>query len=248
LNRPSSGPPPGERDLPATDPRTGVYSDRLSVLRLVEDHDHERKGRELELLAMRHVRRCLERRTAAGVESPSATRRAVEVSATTSAVSEWIKRVAADERGRDAVRTREDETTARKADLVRVHGRRLIDELRETVARDIEAFRSEFSGDGARELVFEGGQADGGFAVRKPSFPAATVSVAPNLDAAAVRCQYRFLPNQGLPPREDRFELVFSGADAETLHFKHVGTGQVFAGADALSEYLLVPVFTGRPR
>jgi hypothetical protein len=29
---------------------------------------------------------------------------------------------------------------------------------------------------------------------------------------------------------------------------KHLGTGQVFATADALSEFLLGPVFTGRPR
>jgi hypothetical protein len=29
---------------------------------------------------------------------------------------------------------------------------------------------------------------------------------------------------------------------------KHHGTGQVFVTADALSEFLLVPVLTGRPR
>jgi hypothetical protein len=163
-------------------------------------------------------------------------------------VSEWVKRVAAEERGRDAVRLREDETTARKATLIRVHGRRLIDELRATVARDIEAFRQEFPGDGARELTLDEGQPDGGFAVTKPAFPAAALTFTPQLDAAAVRCQYRFTPNQGLPPREDRFELAFTGAEAETLQLKHVGTAQVFAGSDALSEFLLVPVFTGRPR
>jgi hypothetical protein len=52
----------------------------------------------------------------------------------------------------------------------------------------------------------------------------------------------------GLPPREDRLELVFAGNGGETLQLKHHGTGQVFASADAISEYLLVPVFTGRPR
>ena len=169
-------------------------------------------------------------------------------STTTCVVSDWVKRVAADERGRDAVRLREDESTARKATLVRVHGRRLIDEFRATVARDVDAFRHEFSGDAARELVFEEGDADGGFVVRKAAFPAGTLTFAPNLDSAVVRCHYRFMPNPGLPPREDRFELVFAGAEPETLQFKHVGTGQVYAGPDALSEYLLVPVFTGRPR
>ena len=36
--------------------------------------------------------------------------------------------------------------------------------------------------------------------------------------------------------------------DGETLLMKHHGTGQVFATADALSEFLLIPVLTGRPR
>ena len=167
---------------------------------------------------------------------------------TSLAVPDWIKRVAADERGRDAVRMRDDETTARKATLIQTHGRRLIDELRAIVARDVDAFRQEFSGDRARELVFDDAQADGGFSVRKVAFPSAALTFAPNLDAAVVRCQYRFTPNQGLPAREDRFDLVFTGGDPETLQFKHVGAGQVFAGLDALSEFLLVPVFTGRPR
>ena len=167
---------------------------------------------------------------------------------TTLVVSDWIKRVAADERGRDAVRQRDDETTARKASLIQTHGRRLIDELRAIVARDVDAFRQEFSGDGARELVFETVDADGGFTVRKTAFPSAALTFAPHLDTAVVRCQYRFTPNQGLPAREDRFELVFTGGEPETLQFKHVGAGQVFASLDALSEFLLVPVFTGRPR
>lgn len=167
---------------------------------------------------------------------------------TTLVASDWVKRVAADERSRDAVRMREDESMARKATLVHVHGRKLLDELRATVVRDVDAFRNEFPGDAARELVFEGGETDAGFVVRKAAFPASTLTFAPHLDSAVVRCHYRFTPNQGLPPREDRFDLVFAGADAETLQLKHVGTGQVYAGADALSEYLLVPVFTGRPR
>jgi hypothetical protein len=46
---------------------------------------------------------------------------------TTVAVAEWIKRIADDERRRDAVRLKEEEVAARKADLVRRNGRRLID-------------------------------------------------------------------------------------------------------------------------
>ena len=70
-------------------------------------------------------------------------------------VADWIKRIADDERKRDAVRVKEDEMTARKADLVRRNGQRLIDELRATVTRDVEAFRDEFAGDRARDIVVD---------------------------------------------------------------------------------------------
>ena len=163
-------------------------------------------------------------------------------------VADWIKRIADDERKRDAVRVREEEEAARKADLVRVHGRRLIDELRATVTRDVEAFRDEFAGDRVRDIVVEATEPDGGFVVRKPACPAVSLTVALHLNAAAMGCHYRFTPTNGMPPREDRLELVFAADGGETLQMKHPGTGKVFATADALSEFLLVPVFTGRPR
>ena len=50
------------------------------------------------------------------------------MSSTVVVVADWIKRIADDERRRDTARLREDETAARKADLVRRNGRRLIDE------------------------------------------------------------------------------------------------------------------------
>ena len=59
---------------------------------------------------------------------------------------------------------------------------------------------------------------------------------------------YRFTLTDGLPPREDRVNVMFVGDGGETLQMKHHGTGQVFATADVLSEFLLVPVLTGRPR
>ena len=163
-------------------------------------------------------------------------------------VADWIKRLVDEERKRDAVRVREEETAARKADLVRLNGRRLIDELRATVMRDVEAFRDEFAGDRTREIVVEATEPEGGFVVRKPASPAVSLTVAPHLEAAAMGCLYRFTPTNGLPPREDRVELVFAGDGGETLQVKHGVTGKVFATADALSEFLLVPVLTGRPR
>src|SRR3989442_15554134 len=107
-------------------------------------------------------------------------------------VADWIKRLVDEERRRDAVRVREEEAAARKADLVRLNGRRLIDELRATVMRDVEAFRDEFAGDHTRDIVLEATEPDGGFVVRNPASPAVSLTVAPHLEAAAMCCHYRF--------------------------------------------------------
>jgi hypothetical protein len=163
-------------------------------------------------------------------------------------VADWIQRIANDERERDAVRVREEEAVARKGALVRLNGRRLMDELRATVTRDIEAFREEFVGDRRRDIVLEATESGGGFTVRKPAPPAVALTVSPRPEAAIVACNYRFIPTNGLPPREHRFDLVFVEIEGEALQIKNHGTGQVFATADALSEFLLGPVFTGRPR
>jgi hypothetical protein len=215
-------------------------------LRIVQSDDGERKGGRVQLLALRDVRPDVERRAITIVEFLWRTK-GVDMSASTAA-ADWIKRIADDERKRDTVRVKEDELAARKADLVRRNGRRLIDELRATVSRDVGAFRDEFVGDSARDVVVEAASPDGGFIVRKPAPAAVSLSVTPNLEAAAVVCHYRFTATNGLPPREDRIDVTFAGDGGETLQMKHHGTGQVFATPDAFSEFLLVPVLTGRPR
>lgn len=165
------------------------------------------------------------------------------------AKAEWITRLAADERKRDDARSLVAAAAARKERVVAAQGQHLLDELRATIARDIEWFRSEFPGDPTREILFESVEADGRFAVRKPRYPAVALTVVPHLSAASLTCVYRFTVANGLPPREERIELLLmSDSGDDTLRVKHHGTGQVFAGADALSEFLLVPVFTGRPR
>lgn len=164
------------------------------------------------------------------------------------AVAEWIKRVADDERRRDSVRLEEHEAAARKAELVRRNGRGLLELLRATVTRDVDAFRSEFAGDHARDVVVDALPLDGGFVVRKPAPAAASLTLSPNLESAVLVCHYRFTVGDGLPPREDRIDVTFAGEGGDTLLMKHHGTGQVFANADDLSEFLLIPVLTGRPR
>src|SRR5579862_61261 len=130
---------------------------------------------------------------------------------TVAATAEWIKRIADDERRRDTERLREDELMARKADLVRRGGRRLVDELRATVTRDVEAFRDEFVGDANRAVVVDATVPDGGFVVRKPAPLAVSLTVTPNLEAAAMACHYSFTSVDGLPPREERIDVTFVG-------------------------------------
>ena len=61
-------------------------------------------------------------------------------------------------------------------------------------------------------------------------------------------CHYRFTLANGHPPLDDRIEVTWSDDGGETLHMKHHVTGQLFPTADALSEFLLIPALTGRPR
>jgi hypothetical protein len=163
-------------------------------------------------------------------------------------VAEWIKRIADDERKRDALRAREEEVAVRKAQLVRLNGRRLIDEIQATMVRDVEAFRGEFPGDALHWIALEVTGSAGGFVVSKPASPAVALAVMPDLERASITCRYSFTTANGLPPREQSLELGFADDGGEALQIKHHGTGQLFHTADALSEFLLVPVFTGRPR
>ena len=170
------------------------------------------------------------------------------MSSTVVVVADWIKRIADEERRRDTARLREDETAARKADLVRRNGQRLVDELRAAVTRDVHAFCREFVGDPARQIVVDATASDDGFVVHKPAPATVSLTISPNLDAAVTVCMYRFAVSNGMPPREDRVDVLFVDNATDALVMKHSGTGQVFSSADALSEFLLVPVLTGRPR
>src|SRR6188474_2502915 len=135
------------------------------------------------------------------------------MSSTVVVAADWIKRIADDERRRDTARLREDEIAARKADLVRRNGQRLIDDLRAAVTRDVDAFCGEFVGDPARQIFVDATAPDDGFVV-----------------------------HNGMPPREDRVDVLFVDNATDELLMKHRVTGQVFGTADALSEFLLVPV------
>lgn len=160
---------------------------------------------------------------------------------------EWITRLADEERRRDAVIATARDLAARETAFVVAHGRQLTDALATTVASDVEYFHHEFPEDTFRHLTIDAG-ADGGFVVRRSAFPSVQLTVTPQLPAARIRCQYQFTPGPDLPTREDHFLLVFTPAAGVDARFKHQDSGHVFASVQVLSEYLLTPVFTGRPR
>jgi hypothetical protein len=164
----------------------------------------------------------------------------------TVAAADWIKKIADDERQRDTARVTAHEVAQRKADVVARLGRRLVDDLRAAVVRDVDAFRAEFTGDAGRNILVDAA-ADGGFIVRKPEPSAVSLAVVPAFESATMLCHYRFDLGNGLPPREDRIDVLFTGS-GETLQMKLQGSAQVFLDADSVSEFLLVPMFTGRPR
>jgi len=138
--------------------------------------------------------------------------------------TDWIKRIAEDERKRDDASLRGTEAAARKADVVHVHGQRLLDDLRLTVARDIGAFRHEFPSDQVREIVFDPVQVGGGFAVHKPRYPTASLNVAPNLDAAMKDV---FTAQQ---------ELLQKKTDAAIARIGKLGAGPDYAAAEVQLE------------
>ncbi len=160
-------------------------------------------------------------------------------------MQEWITRLAGDERRRDAVIAAAREVAAHDAEFVLEHGQRLIDELGATIVADVECFRQEFAEDDQRQVTVSR-EADGGFEVRRVNYPLVALTVAPHWTTSTVACTYRFTPTKSLPTREDRFVLVFT-PDGGEARFKHQNSGRVFAGVGALSEYLLTPLFTGRP-
>jgi hypothetical protein len=166
---------------------------------------------------------------------------------TMSMTAEWITRLADDERRRDEVTLRAKQAVDRRTDLVTQHGRRLLDELRTTVVRDVEAFRREFPGDPVRAFLIEE-HVDGGFSVRRLEAPTASMAIVPTAAMGSLSCEYFFTSTNGKPPRRDLLDFAFTNTSDNTLQLKLHGTAQVFTDPDTLSEYLLVPVLTGRPR
>lgn len=85
-----------------------------------------------------------------------------------------------------------------------------------------------------------------GFVVRREHYPEVRVTVIPDTAAGTLHVEYLFASMQGVATPKP-LELVFGGDDVHGWHFKDEPDHRVRSVSE-LSEYLLVPVFSGYPR
>jgi hypothetical protein len=156
----------------------------------------------------------------------------------------WVKHFTEEERQRERAHSRNAAATAHGIDDIEFHLRSVVDSLTARVVRDVEAFAREFP---ERGLSFELNILDGGFTVRREHSPDAKLTVEPNMKAGTITVNYVFASQSGtLAPKPKVLEL--GGLTIESLHFRDESGQHAFRTIGQLSEYLLVPVFTGHPR
>jgi hypothetical protein len=156
----------------------------------------------------------------------------------------WISRFIEEERLREKADVREAAAIARQIANDRVHLRSLLNQLSEQVASDVSAFAREFPD---RALSFEGNPLNGGFTVRRGHYPEVKLSVDANMNAGTIEITYVVSAETGTQTLKPRF-LELGGHASGSLHFRDEPGQQTFRTITQLSEHLLVPVFTGRPR
>jgi hypothetical protein len=155
----------------------------------------------------------------------------------------WVARVVDEERRKDQTHSREVAAAVHNAEAARLHLQCLMVALKDRVARDVEAFARELPD---RRVSFEMCAFDDGFDVRRDCYPEVHLTVTPNPHDGSIRVQYLFASADGLTaPR--LLELVPDGEYGFAVRMKD-GSRQKFGDLEQLSEYLLVPLFTGDSR
>jgi hypothetical protein len=149
-----------------------------------------------------------------------------------------------EERQREGADSRERSAAARQHENVEFHLRNLVDLLRTQVAGDVDAFSREFPD---RAVTFETGPSDGGFTVRRGHYPHVQLVVEPNMNTGSIVINYVVASETGTQALTPKF-LDLGGHTSSSLHFRDEPEQRAFRTIAQLSEYLLVPVFTGRPR
>jgi hypothetical protein len=162
---------------------------------------------------------------------------------TTDHEESWVTRFAANERHRNETEDHMAVLLAHSADVALFRLQTLLGSLRECVAEDVAAFALQFP---ERSVHFENVPVNGGFAVRREHYPEARVTVIPDMSAGTLHIEYLFASMQGITTPKP-LELTFDGDDVRGWHFKDDPDHRVRSVYE-LSEYLLVPVFSGYPR
>jgi hypothetical protein len=157
---------------------------------------------------------------------------------------QWVTDFASEEHRREQVRTSEAAVLSRRNEATQFHLRTLMDLLHDRVARDIDAFAREFPD---RRVAFEDDPSGCGFVVRRESYPEGRIRIEPAVSDASIKVEYFFASSSGTSSPK-LLELVVDGHHTGELHFKDDKAQRAFRGIDQLSEYLLVPIFRGRPR
>jgi hypothetical protein len=158
-------------------------------------------------------------------------------------MDDWIAHFVEEERHRGRLRFLEAASAVQQADSAVLHVRKLLELLRARAVSDIERFAREFP---ERQIAYED-HPGGGFTVRRGHYPEVRLTVEPNEDAGTIALSYVFASQSGvLAPKPTTLEL--SGRAGGWPHFRDDAGQHAFRTTAQLSEYLLVPVFTGRPR
>jgi hypothetical protein len=154
----------------------------------------------------------------------------------------WVARFVDEEKLKDQVQRRDIAAAAHHVEVVRFHLQYLMVALKDRVTRDVEAFAREFPD---RRVSFADCDVEDGFTVRRDCYPEAHLTVTTNRDGS-IRVQYLFASGDGTSSPK-LMELVPNGERGFAVHVRH-GGGQSFAGVEQLSEFLLVPLFSGHSR
>jgi hypothetical protein len=159
-------------------------------------------------------------------------------------MEDWVTHFAEEERQRDRARSRQAAATAQRIENIAFHLRNIVESLSARVADDVAAFARRFPD---RGIAFESNPSDAGFTVRRGHYPDVRLTVEPDLNEGTVTVDYIIASQNGtVAPKPIRLEL--GGHTVETLHFRDESGQHSFRTIGQLSEYLLVPVFTGRLR
>jgi hypothetical protein len=153
---------------------------------------------------------------------------------------DWVARFVEEQRRKDKAHRRDEAAAVHDAQDVRSHLQTVMVALKDRVTRDVDAFAREFP---ERRVSFEECPLDDGFAVRRDRYPEAHLTVTPTPHDGSIHVQFLFASADGLSaPR--LLELVPSGDRGFPVHPRDGGNPS-FEDVEQLSEFLLVPLFTG---